>query len=280
MSDSDFDDVLERLLGEPQFRTALATDPAAALSGYHLSADELELLSAQLTGDAGSLGGVENRTSKASLAGLLGPLISLIGEGAGAGGHAGLSLAGQHSAGQHPGIHPAGQQQGLTQLPADQGITQTGGADQGITEVTPADQGLTDGVPANQGLTVVDNGGGVPGTGGAPLQHSASADALQSDGVPAPLPGDHAPVGYHPHIDADGDGHWDQYSAVQHADGSVDIYVDRNHDGVVDFVGHDQNHDGRVESADYDEDFNGSYETHMRDTNGDGWLDTRRVDPS
>ena len=52
-------------------------------------------------------------------------------------------------------------------------------------------------------------------------------------------------------IDAGGDGRWDHYTAVQHSDGSVDIYEDRNHDGRVDFIGHDRNHDGRVESASF-----------------------------
>jgi len=244
---SDFDDVLERLIGEPQFRAALARDPAGTLSGYDLSADELELLSAQVSGDAGGLGGVEDRTSKASLAGLLSPLVSLIGDvSGGPQGHL-VGFRGAH--------------QGLSEVhPADQGLSDAGSPDQGLSEVDPADQGLTEVQPADQGLTVV-------GGGAEQLVHGGAV-------------GDHAPVGYHPHIDADGDGHWDSYTAVQHADGSVDISVDRNHDGVVDFVGHDRNHDGLVESADYDEDFNGTFETHMGDTNGDGWLDTRRVDPS
>ena len=82
---------------------------------------------------------------------------------------------------------------------------------------------------------------------------------------------------YHARIDADGDGRWDGYSAVRHADGSVDVYEDRNGDGQIDFVGHDRNGDGILESADYDENFDGNLETHMTDTNGDGWMDTRRV---
>jgi hypothetical protein len=91
--------------------------------------------------------------------------------------------------------------------------------------------------------------------------------------------GDHIPVGYHPHVDADGDGRWDHYVAVQHSDGDVDIYVDRNSDGLVDFVGHDRNADGIIDSADYDENFDGVADTHMADVNGDGWMDTRSAIP-
>src|SRR2546430_10402658 len=86
---------------------------------------------------------------------------------------------------------------------------------------------------------------------------------------------DQAATGYHHHIDADGDGKWDHYTAVRHADGSVDVVEDRNHDGVVDFVGHDRDGDGILESADYDENFDGVADTHMTDLNGDGWMDTR-----
>lgn len=243
---SDFDDVLERLVIEPDFRAALTTDPVTALSGYRLSPDELDLLATQLTSDDGGAGGVEERISKASLAGLFAPLMSLFGNVGGAGGHATAQF------------FPAGNtgEQGLADVPADQGLSETG-VEQGLSDVHPAEQGLAD-VHADQGLSAVAHGS-------QPLGHLDN--------------GDHTPVGYHPHIDADGNGHWDSYTAVQHSDGSVDIYVDRNHDGKIDFVGHDRNADGRVESADYDEDFNGTYETRMRDVNGDGWLDVRQVTP-
>src|SRR5436189_5896937 len=73
----DFDDVLERLLMEPGFRAALTSDPATALRGYDLSADELELLRSQVSGDTGAGSGVETRTSKAGLFGLLQPLVGM-----------------------------------------------------------------------------------------------------------------------------------------------------------------------------------------------------------
>src|SRR5213079_2045300 len=71
---SDFDAVLERLVTDPEFARALAADPAAALAGYRLDADEVALLQSQVsTGDAGDRR-VEERTSKASMMGLLGSL--------------------------------------------------------------------------------------------------------------------------------------------------------------------------------------------------------------
>src|SRR6266508_4312693 len=87
---SDFDTVLERLLADPGFRSALAADPARALAGYQLSADEVELLHAQLDTGGGGNRQVEQRTSKASLFGLLTPLA----------GGAGFGTPGDPGAGQ------------------------------------------------------------------------------------------------------------------------------------------------------------------------------------
>jgi len=74
---SDFDAVLERLVTDPAFTSALSADPAAALAGYELSADEIELLRSQVSADAGGDRTVEVRTSKASMMGLLSPLSGL-----------------------------------------------------------------------------------------------------------------------------------------------------------------------------------------------------------
>src|SRR5687767_4586296 len=75
---SDFDTVLERLLAEPGFKAQLAADPQRALAGYHLAPDEVALLQAQVSDDAGtSERTVELRTSKASLFGLLSPLAGI-----------------------------------------------------------------------------------------------------------------------------------------------------------------------------------------------------------
>src|SRR5262245_39425294 len=83
---SDFDDVLERLVSDPGFRAALAADPAGVLRGYRLTAEEIELLQAQIDTDTGGNRQVEQRTSKASLFGLLQPLAGAV--GLGGGGHA------------------------------------------------------------------------------------------------------------------------------------------------------------------------------------------------
>jgi hypothetical protein len=80
-------------------------------------------------------------------------------------------------------------------------------------------------------------------------------------------------VGYETWIDADGDGRGDRYRAVERGDGGVDLYVDRDGDGVVDFIGHDYNRDGLVDKADYDTDGDGVMDTRLVDVNGDGWLD-------
>ncbi len=287
---SDFDDVLERLVGDPAFRDSLAADPGGTLSGYDLSAEELDLLNSQYSMDTGGHGAVEERASKASLFGLLGPLAGMTGlSGGSLDGH-GLATGIQGGAGHLPtsGLDPV-TSQGLNQVGGgsegfatvgdgtQQGLDPVGGYSSGLYDVNGggAQSGLVEvgGGGSQSGLVEVGGGGSDGGQGGLfPVAAGGTEQGLVT-------PGDHTPVGYHPHIDADGDGHWDQYTAVQHADGSVDISVDRNHDGIVDFVGHDQNHDGLVESADYDEDFNGTFETHMRDVNGDGWLDTRTVDP-
>jgi hypothetical protein len=75
----DFDDLLERLVLEPEFKAALAADPDHALAGYQLDADERELLMSQVFAGTGVSGRVEERISKAGMAGLL----SALHEGAG-----------------------------------------------------------------------------------------------------------------------------------------------------------------------------------------------------
>jgi hypothetical protein len=77
---------------------------------------------------------------------------------------------------------------------------------------------------------------------------------------------------YHTHVDVDGDGKWDHYTAYERGDGGVDIVVTDNH-GRVEFVGHDYNRDGLVDDADFDTDGDGVLDTRMYDDNGDGWMD-------
>jgi len=246
---SDFDAVLERLVTDPAFTAALAADPAAVLSGYDLSDDEVQLLRSQVNaGDTGGERTVEIRTSKAGMMGLLSPL------GLGGGDP---TVIGRGVAHVSTGFESLSDAPTRWVGPGDAGFGDVGG---------PVDTGLAD-LDGHYGAAVTPTGeGGHYGAaagGGMPAM-----DHLVGDG-------DRIAGGYHPHIDADGDGKWDQYTAVRHADGSVDVYEDRNRDGIADFVGHDRNADGILESADYDHAFDGTADTHMADTNGDGWMDTR-----
>jgi hypothetical protein len=269
---SDLDAVLERLLFDTAFRAALSADPASALAGYQLSADDLELLGSQVSlGDGGGRT-VETRTSKASLMGLFGGL-------GGAGGEAGPGVT--HSGFSQVG-HGGSGDSGVSGVSGDSAATAIGQAGSRIGEsIHPGGAGLGEG-GAGQGLSSMDQIaerlGPVVGTG----HGGGMAEPLHIEHVPAEMTGgngDHLAAGYHPHIDADGDGKWDKYVAIEHRDGSVDVYEDRNHDGIVDFVGHDRNGDGRIDSADYDENFDGVADTHMTDVNGDGWMDTRTPIP-
>jgi len=203
---SDFDEVLERLLADPEFQTALRRDPESALAGYHLAPDERQLLDAQLDLSPGEERTVEMRVSKSGVMGMVGPVFSALGMAASSGG-------------------------GM--LPRDEGGT---GVAQTFGSVEDA-QGVFGEVQPSG-----------PDTG-----------ELAAD--------------YHTRVDADGDGHWDTYQAFERGDGGVDIKVDRNSDGVVDFVGHDYDRDGLVDDADYDKDFDGVLDTRMYDDDGDGWMD-------
>jgi hypothetical protein len=61
------DEVLERLVNDPQFPERLRTDPATALAGYELSEDDMRVLAMQLSSDSGTGGAMEQRTSKSAL---------------------------------------------------------------------------------------------------------------------------------------------------------------------------------------------------------------------
>jgi len=257
---SDFDAVLERLVTDPAFTSALSADPAAALAGYELSADEVELLRSQVSADAGGDRTVEVRTSKASMMGLLSPLSGL-----------GLGGADPQMLGRavpHTGFESLDGHQAGWIGPGDAGTAHAGW-------IGPGDSGMADlgghyGAPdAGPAEAVAHGGEGHYG----PAAGTGPGGSVLGDG-------DQIDPDYHHHIDANGDGKWDQYVAGRHTDGSVDVYEDRHHDGLVDFIGHDRNGDGILESADYDENFDGVADTHMADTNGDGWMDTRGPEPA
>ncbi|MFY1695584.1 MULTISPECIES: Os1348 family NHLP clan protein [unclassified Solwaraspora] len=103
--------------------------------------------------------------------------------------------------------------------------------------------------------------------GAAPVEPAGFGSAPVEPVEPA------VPEGYRTRVDVDGDGEWDQHLVRGRADGGVDILVDHDGDGRVDFVGRDDDADGLVESAAYDVDGDGHFETVAYDDDGDGWLD-------
>jgi hypothetical protein len=249
---SDFDDVLERLLTEPPFAAALASDPDLALTGYRLDEDEVALLRSQVVGDsAADVAKVETRTNKSSMFGLLAPFAALggladsvgqalaadPGHTSGFGANPETSGAGGSALGAAPSVHAA-----MGEPPV---------ARAAFGEAPVAHAGF--GAPAHAGL------GSAPdqGFGGRPLGHAEEAHL----------------AGYHDRVDADGDGTWDHATYRAAPDGGVDILVDLNHDGRADFIGHDANLDHKVEYADYDTDHDGVFEKRIYDDDHDGWLD-------
>ena len=85
---------------------------------------------------------------------------------------------------------------------------------------------------------------------------------------------------YRTHVDVDGDGQWDHYSAYRTPNGGVMITADQNGDGAVDFVGYDADGDGRIDAARYDENLDGRLDATYVDVDGDGWLDRRAEGPA
>jgi len=90
---ADIDTVLERLVTDAGFRQRLAEDPAAALSSYDLSAEDLQLLASSLDSGDDAQRGVEQRTSKSAVIGLLASLTGG-GSGSGRGGRGGMTNSG------------------------------------------------------------------------------------------------------------------------------------------------------------------------------------------
>jgi hypothetical protein len=242
---SDFDSVLERLLSEPAFAVALAADPDAVLSGYRLDPGEAELLRSQVSaGSGGGLGAVETRTNKSSTFGLF-SAVADVGHSLAADGPWSASGNAAGTAAQHVG--DAIGRHGATQGFGDA----TGGGGGGAGQ-----SGFGSAPPASSGF------GAAPTTA---LENVGRSFGDAEHIMP--------PAGYHPHIDANGDGHWDKATFIGTKSDGVEIFVDVNHDGHPDFVGHDTNSDGLVDYADYDKNDDGIFEKRMYDDNGDGWLD-------
>ncbi|HEX6871107.1 MAG TPA: hypothetical protein VF163_08415 [Micromonosporaceae bacterium] len=246
---SDFDEVLERLLTDPAFQAALAADPDATLAGYHLDPDERRLLHTQFSTGAGPDRLVEARETKSGVVGLVGPVAAAFGVASGfsSGSQSLGTAAASQSLGQAPGSASFGSAPAGTETFGASGGTETLGT--GPTQSFGA-------------------AGPVEGIGSA-----VSPDDGSGPAVPA--------TDYHTRVDVDGDGTWDRYTAVERGDGGVDIRVDHDADGRVDFIGHDHDRDGLVDSADYDLDADGRLETRMYDDSGDGWLDrSAEIPPS
>jgi hypothetical protein len=273
---SDFDAVLERLLNEPSFASALAADPDATLSAYQLDAGEAELLRSQVSNDTGGgLAAVETRTNKSSTFGLFSSFADIghtlseapTGDGPPLGpwsefGSA-AGVAAQHAA---DAIGSHGASQGLGAAPDGWG---SGGGDV-PQEWSPAAHSGLGAAPDHDGGPDLD---GLPPTTSAGLGDAPKSGLGESGRFQGEAEHLAPPKGYHPRIDADGDGHWDKATFAGEKDGGVEIRVDLNHDGRADFVGHDTDGDRRVDYADYDKDHDGVFEKRMYDDNGDGWLD-------
>ena len=249
---SDFETVLERLLRDPSFQAALAADPTRALAGYTLDADERDLLATQLVTGTGGDRSVETRTNKSGVVGLLGPVVASFGVAAGSqslGSATGGQTLGSAPGGQALGSAPSTETFGNAPTAPIVGREMFGAADVGGSEAVGA---------AGAAEAVGDAAGsGTSSVGGAPVQATD----------------------YHTHVDVDGDGRWDRHTAYERADGGVDIHVDVNRDGLVDFIGRDFDRDGLVDVADYDKDRDGAMDTRMYDDTGDGWMDRKERIP-
>ncbi|WP_203719073.1 hypothetical protein [Asanoa siamensis] len=270
---SDFDEVLERLVVDPAFASALAHDPGLALASYSLSDDEIALLHTQVGGDAFTEHAVETRANQSSTFGLLGSLGGLLADGGYAGtgpsgvGHA--AATGMHAvSGGQAGFGPGGHD-GSSFGPYAQAEGTHGGMGglSGFGDEIGA--GLRDTPPAG-----VDGLGHAPMTaeGTSGLGPAPTADGALGLGPKEPI-ATAPPDGYRTRVDVDGDGDWDKHVLLGRADGGVDILVDKDRDGRIDFIGHDTDADGLVNSADYDKNNDGFFEKTMHDDNGDGWMD-------
>jgi hypothetical protein len=269
---SDFDDILERLLVDPAFRARLASDPQSALAGYRLTPEEVGILESQVTGDTGAQHRVEQRTSKASLFGLLSPLAGMgtsLGEAA-------SSAGGGRAEDVAHGLGTPGQRspQELVQAAFDQAQAGIDAAQQRID----AARGFGDALHSPDISTGERHGGiignlfddGVPGGAGDQSQSGIGAPPV---GAVEPAV---VPVGdYHTRVDVQGDGKWDDHMYVGRADGGVDIVVDLDKDGRADFIGRDFDRDGLIDESVMDTNRDGVMDTQYVDVNGDGWLDKR-----
>jgi hypothetical protein len=237
---SDFDKVLERLVGDPTFQVALAADPASALAGYNLDAGERELLATRLETGPGGDRLVETRTNKSGVAGLLGPVVASFGVAAGS---------------QTIGSAPGGGAFGVAA-----GSQTIGSAPGGAFGSAPTAREAVG--PAARGTETVGEAGPVESVGTAAGPGTSSLGSAPTE-----------PVDYSTRVDVNGDGLWDDHRAYERADGGVDIHADVDNDGVVNFIGHDYDRDGLIDMVEFDHNLDGVMDTRMYDDTGDGWMD-------
>jgi len=296
---SDFDAVLELLLTDPSFQARLAADPAGALAGFDLDAEESDLLRQQVSADPGAQGAiVEDRVTKSSTFGLfdsfsIGGVADAIGSGMARQGFGSAPVESMGGFGSATADSPGG----FGSATADSSGSLGEWSEFGSASGTAAD--ATAGYPANEGFGSAPDAWGAGGGDLAARSGFGSApglDAPDLDGLPAesgfgdaPRSGlgergnaqvgqgeaEHLapPKGYHNRVDADGDGSMDKATYRGREDGGVEIRVDLDRDGQADFVGVDEDLDNRVDFADYDKDHDGVYEKRMFDDDDDGFLD-------
>ncbi|MFB9363182.1 hypothetical protein [Actinoplanes nipponensis] len=299
---TDFDAVLERLLTDPSFQAQLAADPAGALAGYVLEAEEADLLRQQVAADAGAQSAlVEDRVTKSSTFGLfssfgIGDVAASAGRGLSGQGFGAAPADGPADLGEWAEFGSAAgtAARAAVEQPATEGFGSApeawgmGGADMaahsglGPAPELAAHSGLGpapelaahSGLGAAPGLAEGPDLDGLPavsGIGDAPRSGlGVQGEAHSTLGEPEHLA---PPKGYHNRVDADGDGHLDRATYRGREDGGVEIRVDLDRDGQADFVGVDRDLDNRVDFADYDKDHDGVFEKRMFDDDGDGFLD-------
>jgi hypothetical protein len=216
---SDFDEVLERLLGDPVFQAALQADPEAALAGYQLDPEERGLLGAQFDIGAGEERTVEMRVTKSGVMGLVGPVVSALG------------LVGGQPTAQGTGSFGS--------VPQDEGTFDPGTAKQSFGEIPPAKEsfGYTESpgqAPPHQVAAGYQTYVDADGDG----RWDASTAYARADG------------GVDIHVDADGDGAVDFIGRDYDRDGLVDdADFDTNGDGVMDTRMHDHDGDGWMDRS-------------------------------
>lgn len=230
---SDFEAVLERLLGDPGFQSALAEDPGRALTGYSLSDEERELLHAQLVPGGGEERTVEIRTTKSSMMGLFGGVAAGMGVGV-------ASAASAASAGG-----PGGGFESVGTRPADESFGPAPAAVSGTESFGPALTGTESVGTALPEATEAVGRATVPAENYAPridVDGDGRWDRYTSE--------EYADGGVAIMADMDGDGRVDFVGRDLNRDGLVDsAEYDTNFDGTFDQRLTDDNRDGWLDRA-------------------------------